>query len=426
MTRRGREEKNRGRHSRFQQRTYHSGVSRSSAAAAFLLCALPRLVALWLVAAPEHSFYWIYSTSILEHGTLGLEGTPDSVVEPLYPAFLAVGRWLTGDRLPLLLALQILVVSIGGVLLHDVTRSLTGSARAAWIATLLYACDPYLVRQSVALMEVAVLTMLLIGIAWSERLTNGRGAILAGLFTAAAILTRFAMVPLAIAVTFLIARRSSKQALVALSVMVASVAPSMIRNYSIDRSIAPSRIGINLAVSLSDAAEQLLPGHNNDRLVPLLEEKTDRELLASALAFAKAHPWRTVKMKLRNFVHVFNPRLLPYDYEPQSAQLREEGGHYWIEGGIPRSPASQFIHALWRGILLVPAIVGLAMRGLRWDDGVLWAIVLTITAVCTVFYPTTRLTTPMVFALIIWGALGVLSAKGARGAQGSRTLGEIK
>ena len=112
-------------------------------------------------------------------------------------------------------------------------------------------------------------------------------------------------------------------------------------------------------------------------------------------------------MKLRNLLHVFNPRLLPYTHEPQGARLREENGRYWIEGGIPRSRAAQWIHGLWRAGLLALAIVGLAVRGFRRDDGVLWAIVLTITLVCTVFYPTTRLTTPMVFTLMVWAASGL-------------------
>src|SRR5688572_2163144 len=111
-------------------------------------------------------------------------------------------------------------------------------------------------------------------------------------------------------------------------------------------------------------------------------------------------------MKARNFVHVFNPRLLPYDDEPASARLRVENGRYWIEGGTPRSPASQWIHGLWRTVILILAIVGLAIRGFRWDDGVLWAVVLTITAVCTVFYPTTRLTSPMLAGFCIWAAIG--------------------
>ena len=381
-------------------------MPRLSATGVFLLCSLPRLIVLWLAAAPEETFYWVYSSSLLEHGTLGLAGTPDSIVEPLYPVFLAAARQLTGDRVSLVLTLQILVASAGGILLHRLTQLLTGSASAAWIATLLYAFDPYLVRQSVGLMEVTVLTTLLIGIAWSERLGSTRGAVLVGLFTAASILTRFAIAPLAIAVPLLMARRSGKQALIAFVVTGIALVPSAVRNYALDRSVAPSRVGINLAVSLSDAAEQLLPIHNNDRLVPLLEEKPDRELVSSALAFAKVHPWRTVKMKARNFLHVFNPRLLPYAHEPQSARLREENGRYWIEGGSPRSRTAQWTHGLWRTMILVLALVGLATHGLRWDDGVLWATVLTITAVCTVFYPTTRLTTPMVFALMIWAAQG--------------------
>ena len=386
-------------------------MPRFSATGAFLLCSLPRLAVLFFAPAPDETFYWVYSSSLLEHGTLGLAGTPDSIVEPLYPVFLAAARRLTGDRVSLVLTLQILVASAGGLLLHRLTQWLTGSANAAWFATLLYAFDPYLVRQSVGLMEVTVLTTLLIGIAWSERLGSTRGAVLAGLFTAASVLTRFAVAPLAVAVPLLVARRSGKQALVAFAVTAIALAPSVVRNYALDRSVAPSRIGINLAVSLSDAAEQLLPVHNNDRLVPLLGDKSDTALLSSALAFAREHPWRTVKMKLRNLIHVFNPRLLPYDHEPQNARVREENGRYWIEGGSPRSAASQWIHGLWRTMILVLAIVGLAIRGFRWDDGVLWAIVITITFACTVFYPTTRLTTPMVFALMVWATAAVDSSR---------------
>jgi dolichyl-phosphate-mannose-protein mannosyltransferase len=380
-----------------------------TAVAAFVVCAIPRFVVLWIDPAPEHTFYWFYSSMLLEHGVLGQPGAPDTVVEPLYPAFLAAARLLTGDTVAAVLAIQIIIASLAGTLLYRLTLSLTLSSAAAWTATMFYAFDPYLVRQSVGLIELTMLIALLIAIAWSERRDDMRGSVLAGAFTGAAILVRFSVAPLAVLVPLLFVRRSVRHAMFAAVAVAVMVTPWAIRNHRIDRSIAPSRMGINLAVSLSDAAEQLLPVHNNDRLVPLLEEKTDRELLASAFAFAKANPWRTVKMKLRNFVHVFNPRLLPYDVEPQSARLRVDNGRYWIEGGIHRSPTSQFIHGLWRGTLLVLGIVGLAMRGFRWDDGVLWAVVVTITAVCTVFYPTTRLTTPMVFAFMIWSAHAVRS-----------------
>jgi hypothetical protein len=168
----------------------------------------------------------------------------------------------------------------------------------------------------------------------------------------------------------------------------------------------PSRAGLNLAVSLSDAAEQLLPMHTSDRLVPLMPARSDQEYLADARAWARAHPWRTVKLKLRNLAYVFTPRLLPYDREPPTSRVRLVEGRYILEGGIPRAAAAQWSHGLWRALILAFAIVGLAVRGFRWDDGVLWATVLAITVVCTVFYPTTRLTTPMVFALMIWAAAG--------------------
>jgi hypothetical protein len=257
-------------------------------------------------------------------------------------------------------------------------------------------------------MEVAVLTVFLIAVARGAQLPGWRGAAITGVLTGGVVLTRFSLVPLALAVPLLLARRSLAHGALALALVAVTVGPWIARSYRLDGSVAPSRIGINLAVSLSDPGEQLLPIHNNDRIVPLLPERSDREHLSAALAFARDHPWRTVKMKLRNLLHVFNPRLLPYDHEPVTARARQlDDGRYIVEGGIARAPAAQWLHGAWRAALVVLAIVGLAIRGFRWDDGVLWAVVLTIAVVYTVFYPTTRLTTPMVFAFMAWSAVAV-------------------
>ena len=51
---------------------------------AFLACALPRLALLWLApGSPEPTFYWGYASALLNHGHVGLHGTPDTYVEPL-------------------------------------------------------------------------------------------------------------------------------------------------------------------------------------------------------------------------------------------------------------------------------------------------------------------------------------------------------
>src|SRR5687767_16042420 len=99
-------------------------MTRSAALAAFALCALPRSVVLWLSAAPEQTFYWFYSSTLLEHGSFGLPGAPDTQIEPLYSVFLALARQLAGDRMALVLAFQIVVASLGGVLLHRLAATL--------------------------------------------------------------------------------------------------------------------------------------------------------------------------------------------------------------------------------------------------------------------------------------------------------------
>ena len=374
----------------------------------FLACVLPRLALLWLSAPPEPTFYWGYATALLRDGQFGMHGQPDTYVEPLYPAFLAIARWLSGERVVVVLVAQIAVAALGGVLLRRLAQSLTGDARAAWIAVLLYALDPYLVRQSVALMEVAFVTTLLIGAVWCAQ-----RPLLVGFFLGGAVLTRFSLLPLAVLIPIWLLRRSWMHAAAAAIVTAALLTPWLLRNYFVDGSLGGSRGTVNLAVSMSEAAEQLLPRHNNDRLLILTEGRTDDELWASAMAFARQDPWRTLKMKARNFLHVFNPRLLPYAHEPNSAVLRLDNGRYWIEGGVPRPARSEWIHGLWRAALLVLAIAGAWRRGLRWEDGALWAVIITITAVCTIVYPTTRLTTPMVFAWMVFAALA-FAADGLR------------
>ena len=380
-----------------------------SAALAFLICALPRLVVLAMSPPPELTFYWYLSSTLLDSGTFGAPDSPDTHIEPLYPMLLAAARWITGDRLVLVFLLQVLLVSSAGVLLHRFTESLFGDRRAAWIALAFYAFDPYLVRQSVGNMETAILTAILIEIAWASRLGGTRGTLITALATAAAVLTRFSMLPLVVLVPLVLARRSKRDAAVVMLASLILIAPWSIRGARLDGSAMPSRAGLNLAVSMTDAAEQLLPQHNNDRLVGLLADKSDDELLADAWRSIRERPWRALEMKARNLLHVFNPRLLPYHHEPPTAKLRSEGGRYWIEGATPRSLASDWIHGLWRGALLLLAIAGVWTRGFRWDDGVLWAVVVTITAVCTLFYPTTRLTTPMVWTWMVWASLAFAS-----------------
>ena len=369
----------------------------------FMLCALPRLLFLWLSPPPELTFYWLYASNLLEHETFGAHGIPDTYVEPLYPLFLAAARQVSGDRLAVVLGAQVAFAAVGGVFLYRLTLSLSDDSRVAWMATLFYALDPYIVRQSVSLMEVAFVTTLLIGVASSA----GRPLIAGGL-VGAVVLTRFSLAPLLVFVPLVLWRHPGKHAVVTFLTSLCVLTPWLVRNYNVDGSIGGSRGLVNLAVSLTDAADQLLPQHNNDRLLVLLEGKNDDALRASAIAFIRENPWQVVKMKARNFLHVFNPHLLPYDHEPNSAVLRDADGHYSIEGTTPRSTATRWIHGLWRAALLALAITGVWLRGVRREDGVLWAVVVSITIVCTAFFPTTRLTTPMVFAWMIWAALAIV------------------
>src|SRR5205823_10135123 len=119
--------------------------------------------------------------------------------------------------------------SIGGTLLFRLARDTSGSARVGWIAALLYAMSPYLIRQSAAFMEVTLAVVLLIAAALQVRRADRRaGAVVFGALLAAIVLTRFSFLPIAVGgVAVAAARAGRSRATVAAAVGAALVAPWM-------------------------------------------------------------------------------------------------------------------------------------------------------------------------------------------------------
>ena len=164
----------------------------------FAICAAPRFVALAIFPGASSTYYDELAAGLLSTGSFGFDGTPSTYMEPLYPAFLAGARLVTGDSLPLVLILQIVVASIGGVLLDRLASHHAGP-RAGLFAALFYAVYPYLVRQSVALLEITLCTTLAIGTALAlSRTDRIRGALVTGALFGLLMLTRtsFAVAPI--------------------------------------------------------------------------------------------------------------------------------------------------------------------------------------------------------------------------------------
>ena len=164
------------------------GGSKTTLLTLFTVALAFRFGAWWLFTPPEPNYnYWLARGLITLHAfALGPE--PTSFIEPLYPAFLALGMFLfNNDRLVLLV--QAIVSASGAPAMYLLGWRLTGMRSAGVWAALLYAADPYFVRQAHSYIELPFALPLLL---WTlERLVAARrngqavaGGVLAGLVLA--------------------------------------------------------------------------------------------------------------------------------------------------------------------------------------------------------------------------------------------------
>jgi len=399
-------------------------MTRRSLLMVFVACALPRLLALAIWPADPDTLYYALSTGLVRDHLLAIDGGVTARIEPFYPLALAAGRLFTGDHPDALIVLQILGASAGGVLLFLFTREQAGSVRAAWIAALLYAGSPYLIRQSVAFMEVTIATVLLIAAARVLQSATRRLPPLGGSLLGAIVLTRFSFLPIAIGAVLLILWRGGVwRALAATAAAAVLIAPWLLYNSATAGTLVPPRIGENLFVSTSEFARPIVPTRNVDLLLPLTDELVrgemirrghadydltaqDRLLCEWAIAFVRRHPAEAIAMKAKNLAYVFQPRLLPF-YE-MSGRATLVDGRLEIPDQPRRPWVFEVVSAAFQALLLVGGVVGLAARRARWrDDAFLILVAAMIVGVQTVFFPTSRLLAPMTFVLIFYTAVAL-------------------
>ncbi|HVL67897.1 MAG TPA: hypothetical protein VM364_11595 [Vicinamibacterales bacterium] len=387
----------------------------------FAACVLPRLGYLLLVDPhPEPTLYSGLAGPL--PGRSGPEVLHQTMIEPAYPLLLAAARWLLVDA-RLVLAAQIAIAAVGGVWLHRLATTLTGDRRAGAFAAAFYALDPFLVRQAANFMEVSTLTTLLIGTAYYASRTSAPAAVALGGVAGLAVLTRFSVAPIALAALAIVFWRRPRTGIVAAACAALLVGSWVARMQALNGAVVPTRLGSSLYTALSPEAEQIGPTVNWDVLseyayakgsaavghrgLSLVEHQRaqDEFLLSESLRFAREHPWRALRLKLRHFLHVFNPRLLPYERLPEGQYAQVVEGRVLLPRMEPRPVWEDVVHATWRTLLLALALAGIWLRGIRRDDAVLWATVVTVALVQTIFSPTTRLTTPMVFVWMFFAAV---------------------
>ncbi|MBI4888124.1 MAG: glycosyltransferase family 39 protein [Acidobacteria bacterium] len=393
----------------------------------FAGAALPRLAYLLLARPAFEGYHWMVAETLLRQGVIGFEGLPSAAYDPLYAVWLSLARWISGDRILVVQALQACIDAVGAVGVFVLATSLTGRRRAALLAAALYASYPLLVHHAVVADEFSLLSVLLI--AFAATVVSGatvRHAALAGVWLGLAILTRSMVAPLVgLTAGLLLLDRRYMAALVLVATTVAVVSPWVVRNHALTGSVWPTRGGENLYHGNSPYTAALLPEYNTDLLWehgaaivrqqrpdlfdPAAEAGLDRFYMALAWNGMRAHPVDAGRLMLMKAVYFFWPRLVPSRVRRDETQVVfEPGGRVRVTDSPSRPLLEEIGYSVPYAIVLSAALGGVWRRraSLR-RDAVLWCIVLTFTATAAIFFPATRYRVPMEFVLLFYAAVAL-------------------
>ena len=393
-------------------------------AAVFAACAAPRLAALALLPPAAPTPAWTLANALMRTGTFGTDGRPTTYLEPLYPAFLAALRLLTGDTTWLVLTAQVLVTALGGVLLYRLADHVAG-AGVAIVAAAIYACYPYLVAQSIAYMDLNLTIVLMLAATLAlATMESDRGAVLTGVLFALLLLQRATFgFTLAAACVWLAWRGRGRAALVVAVTAAVAMSPWIARNLVVDGSLLPTRIGENLLVSTSAFAESVIPAYDVDPLMPLVyaeaaaslppdqadsQRALDRAMLSRALQFVREHPLRAARLKIRNALSLLDPRLLPRYPAGEYTIAVVRNGRIEFTGLRARSRAQELVQAIAQTAVLICAAAAFARRRLTIRDEPVLLVAATQALVCVVFFPSTRLLAPAITLVFLYSAAGAV------------------
>ena len=132
----------------------------------------------------------------------------------------------------------------------------------------------------------------------------------------------------------------------------------------------------------------------------------DRLLLELAADYVRANPLRALRLKLRNLVYIFQPRLLPF-YE-RRGMVTLVDGRVQIPEQARRPVLFEAAVAFYQTILIAGAVAGLAIRRRRLrHDAFLLIVAGSVIAVNTIFFPTSRLLAPMTFVWMFYAGVAV-------------------
>jgi hypothetical protein len=400
---------------------------RTLPAIAFAIAAAARVSYLVIFRPPLEGSYLALADSLVSSGVLGFGGVPSTSFEPIYPAFLAAGRMLLGDRTLAIQIVQACLAAAGAALTCRLALRLTSSRRTAAIAGLMFALHPLLIRQAAAATDLGVTAAMLAGFAASFVAIGGTwSAAATGAWLGLTVLTRSMTVPLvALSAVILAARRQFREAAALSFTAIVFIAPMVARNFALSGAPWPGRSGINLFIGNSPHTSALLPTYDLDLLEADAYDRFirasphaasdggsdaafDAFLTGEAIRYMAEHPWATARQKLLNVAYMLSPRITPYEVSGRQTRLRVEDGRVLgVEGSVRRHGSEIAAHAVTSLVLLVGGAAGVyrRRRALVRSDAILWAIFGTFVVINAVYVPATRYTGPMQFVLIFYAAV---------------------
>jgi hypothetical protein len=258
----------------------------------------------------------------------------------------------------------------------------------------------------------------------------------AGVWLGLSVLTRAAvlpLLPLAVATMVVDGRRRAAfgatrdlhHGLLCLLSALAVIAPSAIRDYSLNGSLVPTRSGLNLF--LSNSQYELVPDYGPDLLEDYADTLVQREgldLVPASPALDRAkndlftryaieemrrHPLATLCRKVENALYLFSPRLVPYHETMDGTRIvLGEGGAFRVEDSPPRPLLNQLAYSVPYGFVIAMIVAAFYWREVDFHrDAILWCIVATFAFVHMLYFPAIRYRVPMEFVLLFYCAVGV-------------------
>jgi len=418
-----------------------------------VLFAFPSVFAFSQPGAAIHGSeaYDEYARNLLETGVYGRErGVPDSILPPLYSMVLALVYGLFGRSYAAVGLVHTLFDVLSIMLVYDIARRLFARAWGEWtgaLAGLFFALYPYLIFQSLTLIDTPLWILLLHVFVWlmvllRERAAfDGRGFLVAlagGAALGASALTRALLPSLAILVAlWFLFRLGWRQTLLRLlpvaAVSLLALLPWMVRGYRIH--------GGFVAVALN-SGENFYQG-NNPQTIPFfragydvqwssppddISETADRNraLMEAGWRYLRENPQRIPELLLVKFQVYWNVQVTPLKNLREGESLRLEDGEVLLvtdEGsqvGVTAANAAyedsslfsivgRPLHSLYFGGLWLLAVIGAWLSRRAWREvSLLFFVQISQTLMYLIFHPSTRYRSPTDPLLFVFSAYAVV------------------